>query len=113
MHEMSLCEGIVQILEDNAKTQNYSKVKGVWLDIGGLSGVEVEAMRFCFDVVCKGTLADGAKLEIIESPGQAWCMQCAETVEVTKRYDECPKCGSFQLQITGGDQMQIKEIEVE
>ncbi|MES9963433.1 MAG: hydrogenase maturation nickel metallochaperone HypA [Candidatus Sedimenticola sp. 20ELBAFRAG] len=112
MHEMSLCEGILQVLEDNAKEQGYSRVKTVWLEIGELSGVEIEAMRFGFDAVMRNSLADGAKLEIIRLPGQAWCMQCAKNVVVKQRFDECPDCGSYQLQVTGGDEMRIKELEV-
>ncbi|MES9913668.1 MAG: hydrogenase maturation nickel metallochaperone HypA [Candidatus Sedimenticola sp. 4PFRAG1] len=109
---MSLCEGILQVLEDNAKEQGYSKVKTVWLEIGELSGVEIEAMRFGFDAVMRNSLADGAKLEIIRLPGQAWCMLCAKNVVVKQRFDECPDCGSYQLQVTGGDEMRIKELEV-
>lgn len=113
MHEMSLCESILQILEDNAISQKYQRVKTVWLEIGNLSGVELEAMRFGFVVVTRGSLAEEAKLEIIEIPGQAWCMQCAKTVSVKQRFDACPDCGGYQLQVTGGEEMRIKELEVE
>ncbi len=113
MHEMSLCEGVLQVLEDEAKRQHFSKVKTVWLEIGAMSGVEVEAMRFCFDVVIRHTLADGAKLEIIEVPAEAWCLNCTQTVTVKQRYDACPHCGSYQLQVTRGEEMRIKELEVE
>jgi len=108
MHEMSLCEGVLRILEDNAQSQGFERVKTV-----GLAGVELEAMRFCFDAVMHDSLAQGARLEIIETPGQAWCMQCAKNVEVKQRFDQCPDCGSYQLQVTGGDEMKIKELEVE
>lgn len=113
MHEMSLCEGVLQVLEQNARTQGYARVKTVWLEIGALSGVEPEAMRFSFDVVVKDTLADGAALEIVETPAEAWCMQCASTVIVKQRFDACPDCGSYQLQVTAGDEMRIRELEVE
>ncbi len=113
MHEMSLCEGVLQVLQKEAQNQSFTRVKKVRLEIGELSSVEVEAMRFCFDVVMKDSLADGAILDIISVPGQAWCMQCAETVNVKQRFDECPNCGSYQLQVTGGDEMKIKELEVE
>ncbi len=113
MHEMSLCENILQTLELSAKSHDFKRVKSVWLEIGGLSGVEPEALRFCFDAVTRDSLADNAKLEIVEIPGQAWCMPCAKTVQVWRRFDECPDCGSFQLQVTGGDEMRIKELEVE
>ncbi len=113
MHEMALCESIVQILEDNAASQGFSRVKTLWLEIGVLSGVEVDAMRFGFEVVSRGTLADAARLEIIEVPGRAWCMQCAHTVKISRRFDACPDCGSYQLQVSGGEEMKIKELEVE
>ena len=113
MHEMSLCEGIIQIIEDEAEKQHFGKVRGVFLEIGALAGVELEAMRFGFDAVCRNTVADGATLEIIEIPGQGWCMKCAKTVNINHRFDACPECGSYQLQVTGGDEMRIKELEVE
>lgn len=113
MHEMSLCESILQTLEQQAEVQKYRKVNSVRLEIGALAGVEIDALRFSFDIVVKGSLADAAKLEIIEIPGQAWCMSCACTVVVEQLYDQCPHCGGYQLQVTGGDQMRIKELEVE
>ena len=113
MHEMSLCEGLLQILETEAEKQGYTRVKTVFLEFGGMSGVEIEAMKFCFDAVMRNSLADGSTLEIITVPGQAWCMQCSKNVSVKQRFDECPDCGSFQLQVTGGDEMKIKELEVE
>ncbi len=113
MHEMSLCEGVLQVLETEASKQGFNKVKTVWLEIGDLSSVEPEAMLFSFDVVTKNTLADSAKLNIINIPGDAWCMQCSKSVSVKQRFDECPECGGYQLQITSGDEMKIKELEVE
>jgi hydrogenase nickel incorporation protein HypA/HybF len=113
MHEMSLCEGVLQVLQENAQSQGYTRVKAVWLEIGELSGVETEAMHFSFDVVTKGSLADDAQLEIIDVPGEAWCMQCAKKVHVKQRFDQCPDCDSYQLQVTGGEEMKIKELEVE
>lgn len=113
MHEMSLCESILQTLEQQASVQQYHNVKTVWLEIGALAGVEIEALRFSFDLVVRGSLAEGAKLEIVTVPGLAWCLPCGRVVEVQQLYDECPLCGSHQLQVTDGHQMRIKELEVE
>ncbi len=113
MHEMSLCEGVLQVLQTEAKRQGFNKVKTVWLEIGDLSSVEPDAMRFSFDVVMQNSLAQDALLEIIHLPGVAWCMQCAKNVAAKKRYAACPDCGSYQLQIVSGDAMRIKELEVE
>lgn len=113
MHEMSLCESILGILEDEAKRNGFDRVLCVRLEIGRLSGAEPDAMRFSFDAVTHGTLADGAELAIIELPGTAWCLACAKQVEVAQRFDACPACGGYQLQVTGGDEMRIKDLEVE
>ncbi len=113
MHEMALSESILGILQEQAAAQNFARVKRVRLEVGPLAGVEIEALRFSFEVVSRDTIADRAELEIIETEGQAWCLPCGETVAVTQRYDPCPKCGSFQLQVTGGDEMRIKDLEVD
>ena len=76
MHEMSLAEGIVQLVEDAVRAEGCARVRAVWLDIGQLAVVEKEALRFCFDVVTRDTVAEGARLEIIESPWQCWCIMC-------------------------------------
>lgn len=113
MHEMSLCEGVLQVLEEQARAQQFSRVKTVFLEIGELAGVDPEAMRFGFDVVMKGTLADGAALQIIHLPGRAWCLPCGKEVHVAQRFEPCPACGGYQLQVTGGDELRVKELEVE
>ncbi|HIQ40791.1 MAG TPA: hydrogenase maturation nickel metallochaperone HypA [Sulfurivirga caldicuralii] len=113
MHEMSICEGIVQALEEAAQQQHFSRVRTVWLEIGELAGVEIPALEFGWEVVSRHSLAEGARLEIISVPGQAYCLGCARTVPVKQRFDACPQCGSYQLQITGGEELRIKELEVD
>ena len=113
MHEMSLAEGIVQLVEEAARTDGCSKVTTVWLEIGQLAAVEIESLRFCFDAVTRDGIAEGARLEIIETPGQGWCMKCEGNVPVTALYEPCPVCGSYQIQVTGGSEMRVKEFEVE
>jgi hydrogenase nickel incorporation protein HypA/HybF len=113
MHEMSVCESVLQILEQQAPVQNYQKVKVVWLEVGALAGVDINSLRFSFDAVMKNSIADQAKLEIIEINAQAWCFVCAQTVKVEQRYDVCPHCGTAQLQINTGDQLRIRELAVE
>ncbi len=113
MHELSLCESIVDVLERRAVDHSYSRVRTVWLEIGPLAGVELEALRFSFDVATRGTLAENAALRIIETKGEAWCMACSKTVPVKERFAACPECGSYRLQLTGGEELRIKELEVD
>lgn len=113
MHEMSLAESALQIIEDAARSQGFSRVKTVWLEIGQLACVETDALRFCFDAVTNGSLAEGARLEIIEVPGEGRCSACGNTAAMQEQYGLCPACGSPQLQIVSGDRMRVKDLEVE
>ncbi len=113
MHEMAVCESILRVLEEQAAVQHYSRVNKVWLEIGALACIEADAMRFNFDVVTRDSLADGASLEIVRPPGQARCLHCQKLVQVQQLYDACPNCGSYQLQVTGGEEMRILKLEVE
>lgn len=112
MHEMALCESILGILREQAGRDDFSKVERVCLEVGPLSGVETDALRFGFDVVMRGSLAEGATLDIVTPPATAWCLPCSETVAISERFDPCPECGSHQLQVTSGEEMRIKELEV-
>jgi len=113
MHEISLCESVVQLIEEQAEIQGYRRVRTVCLEIGRLAGVEIEAMRFGFEAVAKGTIADGAGLEIVEVPGTARCPHCEADVDVEQRFDACPRCGRGPMALTGGDRMRVLELEVE
>lgn len=113
MHEMSLAEGILGIVENAARDQGFTKVKEIRLEIGALSGVEIEALKFSLDVVLNHSVAEGAAVELETVPGTGWCMACGETVPIAALYDACPKCGSYQVQATGGTEMRVKDLLVE
>ena len=83
MHEMSLAENVLQVIEATALRENAQKVGLVVLEIGRLAAVENEALAFCFEAVCKGSVAEGAELEIVEVPGVGWCVTCAQSVSYT------------------------------
>ena len=113
MHEMAICESILDIIKEQSRLRDFARVERVCLEIGPLSGVEVDALRFGFDVVTRDSLAEGARLEIVETPATAWCMQCERTVPVKQRFDACVACGSHRLKVTGGEEMRIRELEVD
>ncbi len=113
MHEMSLAEGILQLVEETAQREKAQRVKLVLLEIGRLSTVEPEALRFCFDAVTRGSMVQGATLEIVSVAGVGWCMECAQSVPMEEQFCACPQCGGFQLQATGGTEMRVKEIEID
>lgn len=113
MHEMSLAEGILQLIEDAARRENATRVSVVCLEIGQLASVEVESLRFCFDVVVKDSVADGARLEVVDVPGEGWCLDCGQSVPMSDKFGGCPRCGGYKVQVTGGTDMRVKELEIE
>lgn len=113
MHEMSLAEGILQLVEDTARREHATAVKAVILEIGQLSSVEPDALRFCFDAVARGSVAEGAELQIIDIPGAGWCLSCDAAIPLTERFGACPQCGSHQTQATGGTDMRVKAIDIQ
>ncbi|PSJ18413.1 hydrogenase maturation nickel metallochaperone HypA [Nitrosomonas supralitoralis] len=113
MHELSLAENLLQIIEESATEQHFTKIKTVWLEIGELACVEQESLRFFFDVVSQDSLARQAKLEIIKIAGQAVCTYCNLNCLISTYYEACPHCGSYTLKVIQGCEIKIKELEVE
>jgi hydrogenase nickel incorporation protein HypA/HybF len=112
MHEMSLCEGIRRVVDDAAASPDVTRVTRVRLEIGRFAGVEKRALTFAWEVVMRGSKAEGAALEMIDLPGRALCFDCCLTVEIADRLDPCPTCGGGRLVPEGGDEMRIKDMEV-
>jgi hydrogenase nickel incorporation protein HypA/HybF len=94
---MSLAEGIRVIVADQARAHGFARVTVLRLEIGRFAGVEKPALAFAFDVVMRGSPAEGARLEMIDLPGRALCYDCMTTVEIADRFDPCPLCGGARL----------------
>jgi hydrogenase nickel incorporation protein HypA/HybF len=113
MHELSLAQSLIELIEEESERQNFRRVRKIWLEVGALAGVEPEALRFGFEVATEATCAEGAELHISTPPGLAWCFDCERTAEIRAYYDGCPNCGGHRLQVTGGDQLKLNQLEVE
>lgn len=109
MHELSLAQAVVDaVVEKTGDTP----IDCVRLSIGALSGVVVDAIRFCFDLVADGTPVAGARLEIDEPPGHARCRECAREFDVTDPIVLCPGCGSANVDVQSGRDLRIISVEV-
>ncbi len=112
MHEMSLCESIREIIVEQAAQKGFTQVNCVWLEVGPLSCVEPDALRFGFDVVMRGSVAEGASVKIIIPPATARCLACERIVPIQQRYDPCPTCGAGPMEMIQGDALRINKLEV-
>lgn len=110
MHELSIAEGILEIVERTARANDVKRVKTVRVSIGELAGVDLPSLQFAWESVRRGGPAEGAALEIERPAGEAWCLDCEETVPLKRYGDPCPKCGGYRLAATGGTDMRVVDI---
>ena len=113
MHELSLCRAIIDIVNEHVAGTNCTRVKKIDLEIGQLAGVDQAALRFGFEAITKGTIAEQAVLNIIVIEGQALCDTCQKTVKLEHYYDACQTCGHFSLAVTQGEELRVKSMEIE
>jgi hydrogenase nickel incorporation protein HypA/HybF len=107
-----LLENVREILKDHAESQNFTQITKITLEIGKLSCVEPDALRFGFDVVMKDTLAEKAKLILTEIDGIGLCDKCGKRVKMETLYDPCNACGNPFVTVTQGSEMKIKDLIV-
>ena len=112
MHEMSLAQSIVEIVENTAQQNQASSVVAVKLIIGEL------AWRRNACPSCKVSksprrerLCRKQRLKL-SARGTAWCLKCQKTVPIHRRGEPCPVCGSYQLSVNGGDDFRVSELEL-
>ncbi len=108
MHELAITESVVAAVCDRV---GAARVIRVQLEIGKLSGVAPDALRFCFDLSTDGTPLAGAHLEIIETPARARCRECRAEIDVDELIALCG-CGSAKLDFLSGRELKICEVEM-
>ncbi len=114
MHEVSIAQGILDIIIENSERHGFRKVNSVTLRIGRASGIVVDALRFAFEIVKKDTIASEAELLIEEIPVGGVCLNCNNSFTTEDNYIlECPHCGGISFKITKGRELDIIELDVE
>jgi hydrogenase nickel incorporation protein HypA/HybF len=113
MHELSIMESALTMALDRARQSGASRVHSLRLRIGALSGVVPDALRFAFDALTPGTLAEGAHLIIDPVPARFWCAQCAMEFRSDDMFAECPECHVPSAELRAGREMELASMEVE
>lgn len=113
MHELSLAESVVELIEDAARRENFTRVKTVFMEIGKLSCVAPDALRVALDHAARGTCLDGAVLEIHSVEGEGDCLTCGASAAMETTFDCCPRCGAHPLKVMQGMEMRVTELDVE
>lgn len=108
MHEMGI---ICEVLDQVARRAGEAKVRRIVLEVGRLTAVDLDALRFAFELACPETPLAGAELDIIDIVGQARCNSCSATIEVDWPVGMC-SCGGIDLEWLAGDELRIRGMEV-
>jgi hydrogenase nickel incorporation protein HypA/HybF len=109
MHELGIAMEVVDAVAARAAG---ARVKRVVLEVGALTAVLPDALKFCFELSTQGTPIEGAALDIRELPGRARCRACAEELALLRPFGRCA-CGGTDLDWLAGDELRIMEVEVE
>jgi hydrogenase nickel incorporation protein HypA/HybF len=112
MHELGLCQSIVDAVETRAGDRPVTRIR---VRVGRLQHVHPEAFDQSFAMAAAGTVADGARAELVFLPVTGRCLTCGHEFEghdeLTAPLTVCPKCGGVDIEMTGGDELMLESIE--
>jgi hydrogenase nickel incorporation protein HypA/HybF len=108
VHEMAITQSVVHAV---CERMGDTPVRRVCLEIGTLSGVVADSVRFCFDLITEGTTLEGASLEIVQPSGKARCRDCGVDFALDDLLMLCA-CGSANRELLAGEELRIREVEV-
>lgn len=110
MHELSIVLSIVDSVEEAVRKEEALAVKRIVLDIGTMSGIEMDSFDFAWESAIKQTVLERAERVINHIPAVATCLECHTDFEKTEAYDPCPTCGNFLHALKSGKEMKIKSL---
>lgn len=113
VHEVSVCAAAVRAAEAKARELGGRRIAVLRLRIGALAGVVPEALEFAYPIVCRGTLAEGSRLEIERVPVRCRCEPCRLDFEPDGPVYRCPRCGEPTARILSGRELELAQIELE
>ncbi len=109
MHELSVVQSMMKVVEKHAKNKEVAKVV---VKIGKMSGIEPYFLKESFDFFKENTICKNAELEIIECEIKIKCDSCGAESEIEDFDFSCPECGSLKTKIISGEEMHIEYIEI-
>lgn len=112
MHEVALARGLLDVVEDTARSHAVEVVSSVTVQVGALAHVDPDALLQAFTVARPGTVAEAAELVIHRTPAEALCVPCGQLFTVTDRAHPCPQCGRHQWLLSAGEELKLVEIQV-
>jgi len=113
MHELALAESVLDAVGRELKAYPGAMPIRVGVKVGVMAAVDLDALRFCFDVALRGTSWSRLRLDAQVVPGEAHCLACGHRMRAEVMVLECVRCGSAQTVMHGSDELDLTCLEVE
>jgi hydrogenase nickel incorporation protein HypA/HybF len=113
MHELSVCQALVDQLEALVQEHGARRVCRVVVRVGVLSGIEPELLRQAYPIACAGTVAEGSRLDIENAPVRVHCPSCGAETDVTTSKMTCGLCGNWRTRLISGGELVLVTAELE
>ena len=113
MHEMSVTQNILDIALQHAQQAGASRITGIQLVVGELSGIVEDSVTFYFGFLSKDTMAESAQLSFDRRPAVYRCRECSTTYHPDGFSWECPACDALSFEVISGREFQVESIEVD
>jgi len=113
MHELGIANSLLEAIQAELLRHAGARVQRVGLRVGELSGVDPEALRFCFECLVKESPFEPLPLDIEFRPRQQTCRACDRTFPVVDYNTICPSCGDDGTECTSGTELELSYLELE
>jgi hydrogenase nickel incorporation protein HypA/HybF len=113
MHEMAIANDLIQQILSAARENKATRIVDVELEVGVQRLIVPEAMELAFEVLSRGTVAEGAGLKLVEIPAAAQCRACGLRFEPRIDYYVCPRCGEADVDLVAGNDIVLKSLSCE
>ena len=113
MHELSIAASIIDIVKEEAAKAEAKKVTDIELEVGSLSGIEIDALELAMEVSVKETIMHDAIVKIVRKQAKANCNNCKKDFNCSSLFDPCPNCNGFSYDVFQGKEMIVKSLGVE
>lgn len=113
MHELAITENILNLAVSHAEQAGANQVTDLYLVIGQLSSVVDDSVQFYWDMICAGTICEGATLHFERIPAQIQCRDCQQTYTIPDGIAPCPHCGGVEVHVIQGEEFRLDSIGVE
>jgi len=113
MHELPVVEALMKLVTQHAERAGARRVVALHLAVGQMSSIVDESVQFYWDILSKGTIAEGATLHFRRIPAQFQCLACGYKYAPDGTTLACPHCGSVRVRLIQGDEFQLESIDIE